>query len=118
MEIGKRLKQLRKQARMTQPELAERVGVHETTIRRWEQEKDKGPDAAMVIKLAEALGTTTEYLLSESNDESVSDSQSEKTLVFEWGGKNRLALPNTPETRELFERLVIAMGGKAVALAG
>ena len=33
-------------------------------------------------------------------------------LVYEWGGTNRLALPNTAETRAMFERLVLAaMGG-------
>lgn len=118
MGIGKRLKELRKQAHMTQPELAERVGVHETTIRRWEQEKDKGPDTAMIMKLAEALNTTVENLLSESMEEIEPADQWGKNLVYEWGGKNRLALPNTPETRTLFERLVMAsMGNQQVVTA-
>ena len=117
MGIGVRITQLRKQAGMTQPDLADRVGVHETTIRRWEQEKDKGPDTAMVLKLAESLGTTVEQLLSEPKETSKVEPKQEKTLVYDWGGTNRLALPNTPETRELFERLVIAMSGKALATA-
>ncbi len=118
MGIGKRVKELRKQARMTQPELAERVGVHETTIRRWEQEKDSGPDTAMIMKLAEALNTTAENLLSESVGESEIENQPEKSLVYEWGGHNRLALPNTPETRTMFERIVMAsMGNQHVVPA-
>lgn len=116
MGIGTRIKHLRKQAGLTQPELAEKVGVHETTIRRWEQEKDRGPDAKTVNILAEVLNTTPEYLMTETGEFSVMDADreeaSDKKLVYEWGG-NRLALPNTPETRELFERLVVcSMTGK------
>lgn len=123
MGIGKRIKELRKQERMTQPELADKVGVHETTIRRWEQEKDKGPDTTMIKRLAEVLETTPESLLTDTQELTEEETEDkkieEKNLVYEWGGKNRLALPNTPETRELFERLVIfALGGKsAVATA-
>ena len=39
MGIGTRIRELRKRAGMTQLELSERVGVHETSIRRWEKEK-------------------------------------------------------------------------------
>ena len=63
MGIGLRIKELRKRARITQPELAEKIGVHETTIRRWELEKDRGPDSKAVIALAKELSTTPEYLL-------------------------------------------------------
>ena len=115
MGIGKRIKELRKQARMTQPQLAERVGVHETTIRRWEQETDKGPDTAMIMKLADALNTTAENLLSESVEKNAEEIPLEKSLVYEWGGKNRVVFPNTPETRTLIERLVLASLGHGTA---
>lgn len=116
MGIGTRIRELRKRAGMTQLELSERVGVHETSIRRWEKEKDSGPDTAMIVKLAEALGVTTESLLADSERET--SAEDDKSLVYEWGGTNRLALPNTPETRELFERLVMGvLAGKSVAIA-
>ena len=117
MGIGKRIRELRKREGMTQPQLAERVGVHETTIRRWEQETDKGPDTAMIKKIAEALNTTVENLLLELSEESQEVESPEKSLVYEWGGHNRVALPNTPETRTLFERLVLAsMAGSKPAM--
>lgn len=97
---------------MTQPQLAERVGVHETTIRRWEQETDKGPDTAMIMKLAEALNVSAENLLSESIEESDEETPIARSLVYEWGGKNRVVFPNTPETRTLIERLVMASMSK------
>ena len=117
MGIGKRIRELRKRAGMTQPQLAERVGVHETTIRRWEQETDKGPDTAMIMKLADALNTTAENLLSESVEKNAEEIPLEKSLVYEWGGKNRVVFPNTPETRTLIERLVLASMGSRVATA-
>ena len=116
MGIGKRIRELRKRAGMTQPQLAERVGVHETTIRRWEQETDKGPDTAMIMKLADALNTTAENLLSESVEKNAEEIPLEKSLVYEWGGKNRVVFPNTPETRTLIERLVMASMSKPAAV--
>lgn len=118
MGIGKRIRELRKKAGMTQPQLAERVGVHETTIRRWEQETDKGPDTAMIMKLSEALNVSAENLLSESIEEIKEETSTEKSLVYEWGGKNRVVFPNTPETRTLIERIVLAsLGNQVVATA-
>ena len=117
MGIGMRIKEERKRAGMTQPELAERIGVHETTIRRWEQERDKGPDAVMVQKIAEVLGVSAEDIMTGDGQHTAEDWMAGKDLVYEWGGTNRLALPNTPETRTLFERLVLAsLGAKSAAV--
>lgn len=119
MGIGTRIRQLRKRASLTQPELAERVGVHETTIRRWEQEKDKGPDAKTVNILAEVLKTTPDYLLSNTGADLVDDGERGKDrLVYEWSGGHRLDLPDTPETRPMFERLVqLAMSAASPTLS-
>lgn len=110
--VGGKMKDLRKKAHMTQPELAEKLGVHETTIRRWEQERDKkGPDTAMIAKLAEIFGVNVEYLINDAESEEVSTTN-ENSLVYEWGGyewggTSKITLPNTPESRELFERLMM-----------
>ncbi len=119
MGIGTRIKEERKRAGITQPELGEKIGVHETTIRRWEQERDKGPDAIMVQKIAEVLGVSVEDLMTGTENKTMDYKSEGKDLVYEWGGTNRLALPNTPETRAMFERLVLAaMGGTGqVAMA-
>ena len=49
--FGQRLKQLRKKQGMTQAELAFQIGVHEMTVRRWEQ----GITTLENIKIAKAL---------------------------------------------------------------
>ena len=115
MGIGTRIKKLRKQAGLTQPELADKLGVHETTIRRWEMEKDHGPDGKAITLLADVLDTTPEYLLTDvADDLNPSTLDEEKTLIYEWGGNHRLQLPNTPETRKMFEQIVFRSMGNAV----
>ena len=116
MGIGTRIKKLRKQAGLTQPELADKLGVHETTIRRWEKETDSGPDSKTVTLLADVLATTPEYLLTDVEDYSSNNTaiDEEKTLIYEWGGNHRLQLPNTPETRKMFEQIVFRSMGNAV----
>ncbi len=63
--FGERLKQLRKKAGLTQTELADLVGVHETTIRRWENNNDK-PMPDSFSRLAKALGVSEADLLNDS----------------------------------------------------
>ena len=61
------LKQLRRKRAFTQEELAERVGVHESTIRLWEQGK-REPRSSDIKKLCEVLNCTEAELLNEPQD--------------------------------------------------
>ena len=67
MKIGARIKNTRKKNKLTQAELAEKISVHEVTVRTWEN-TDKGPNSAVMPSLASALGTTVAYLMGETND--------------------------------------------------
>lgn len=66
MNFGERLKRVRK-GRYNQEELASLIGVHTNTISRWEN-GSRSPDAGTLQKLAQALDTTTAYLLGEVDD--------------------------------------------------
>lgn len=57
--IGIRIKLGRDMAGFTQKVLGEKVGVSDTTIRRWE--RGVIPDSASLIKIAKALDTPVEY---------------------------------------------------------
>lgn len=60
MDIGEKIRQLRRKQNLTQEELAAMVKVHSNTIRKWE----KGisyPGAEELRLIANALGTTTTY---------------------------------------------------------
>lgn len=117
MVFGERLRKLR-EGKYTQEELAEKMNVHNITISKWENGAQY-PHSNRISELAQILGTTPAYLLGDTdNPESNANlpkaqpesKPAENALIWECNGK-RLALPNTPETRTLFERLVLASMG-------
>ncbi len=122
--FGEKIKRLRDAQNLTQEQLAELVGVHTNTISSWEN--GTIPNMARVIKLANALHTTTTYLLDEGNDTEPPEeihplsiltaptSDDSNCLVV--SNKDVYAkLPNTPEGLEVM-RLFLEMikGSQAV----
>ncbi len=66
--IGKNLQKLRKQNRLTQEALAERIDVARQTIAKWETE-ESAPDLEMAGRLASALGVSLDDLVNAPEDE-------------------------------------------------
>lgn len=64
--FGKRLKELRDGAGISQQNLADIIGLTQQAVAKWETSKAE-PDLATVAKLAEFFNTTTDYLLGKSN---------------------------------------------------
>ena len=60
--IGERIKTLRKQQRMTQADLAEKIGVSKSTIAMYEISRNF-PNVKMIKKLCMALNTTGDFLV-------------------------------------------------------
>lgn len=67
--FGNRLKQLRKSKGLNQTQLAEFLGVHEITIRRWELGQ-REPRLEDIKALAKALGMSEADLLNDSPEKS------------------------------------------------
>ena len=137
MKISDRVKTLRDLRGLSQGDLAQIIGVDVNTIWRWEN--GRSSPARSIQKLAQALDTTTAYLLGETDNpkrytsrllELVGTDGNESSLIvskhdapggsgavarliYEQDGK-RLDLPDTPENRELFEKLVVAMMTKSL----
>ena len=63
MAFKERLKEKRKEAGISQAELAARVGVTSRTIQNYELGTRKPQNVEVVQKLADVLNTTTDYLL-------------------------------------------------------
>lgn len=61
-DFGKRLKELRQAAKITQSELSERLNIHPQTVSKWERGLSE-PDIAQLGDLAASLGITLEKLL-------------------------------------------------------
>lgn len=68
MMIGDRIKQLRTEAKMTQPELASRLSITRSTIAAYEN-NTRQPSFQVLIRLAEIFHVTTDYLLIGNNND-------------------------------------------------
>ena len=66
--FGKRLKELRQTAKITQSGLAEKLNLHPQTVSKWERGLSE-PDIAQLGDLAAALGITLEKLLGKEEPE-------------------------------------------------
>ena len=62
VQFGKKLKELRAYKKITQAELAKKLGVGESTIRGWEN-KNIQTSFEVLVKLADLFEVTTDYLL-------------------------------------------------------
>jgi transcriptional regulator with XRE-family HTH domain len=71
MEIGNRLRDLRKDLGLTQKELASKVNVSPQVVSNWEREYSF-PDYDDVVALSKVYNVSTDYLLGRTNDPSVS----------------------------------------------
>lgn len=124
-----RIKELRLQKGFTQNKLAELIGADSNLISRWERGKSK-PISLYVQKLAQALGTSMDYLLGDTDVMSVvehdnslpnekessevsrpqpvrerSVTEKDRALIYEDGGK-RFEFPPTPEGYAMFRELI------------
>lgn len=74
--FGQRLKTLRKEAQLTQSELAEQLGVSIQALSKWECDSTM-PDISQIVPLAAILEVTTDCLLGVGGDE-----QTDKTALL------------------------------------
>jgi transcriptional regulator with XRE-family HTH domain len=78
--FGQRLKQLRRDQNLTQQDLARKAGIHYTHISKYEAEKSM-PAVDTLRRLAEALRTTTDYLMDGATEDSAKARLSDKALL-------------------------------------
>ena len=72
--LGKRIVAARKRLGLTQDQLAEQLGVTAQAVSKWENDQSC-PDIAMLPKLAEIFGTTTDALLGRTTQEKVYEAE-------------------------------------------
>ena len=104
--LGSRIRELRKERKMSQRELAEKLNVSQQTIGAWETERIV-PGADTLGIIANYFDVTSDYLLgrSEQRKESNDDFTIEQALnsVMSFDGK-----PMTDNDREVIEGLIRA----------
>jgi transcriptional regulator with XRE-family HTH domain len=75
MTLGERILILRRRQDMTQQQLAKEAGLNKNTIARLEQGNLKDLGGRLVAKVAQALGTSTDYLLGLTEESGVESEQ-------------------------------------------
>ena len=115
MLIGDRIKELRNKLGLSQTELGNRIETDGSVISRWETNKAR-VSQRYIVKLAKALGTSTDYLLGEKNEsvssgvDTVVGDESGKRLII----KNGSLYINLPENSEGFRVLDKLLDSNAV----
>lgn len=80
MEFSERLKNLRKQAHLTQVDVAEKLGISQPAYASWERGA-KRPTQDNLVKIAQVLNVSIDYLVGNS-DEKKEDELDNVELLF------------------------------------
>ena len=99
MAFAERLKELRKQAHLTQVELAKRLGIGQSSYADWERGKKK-PTQENLVKIAQILDVSIDYLV--GNSEEKSDELDNIELLFRMNSRVL-----TEEEKETFKKELI-----------
>lgn len=99
MEFSERLKELRRQAGLTQVEVAEKLGISQPAYASWERGVKK-PTQDNLVKIAQILNVSVDYLV--GNSEEKSDELDNIELLFRMNSKGL-----TEEEKEIFRKELI-----------
>ncbi|AGK72139.1 Cro/CI family transcriptional regulator [Streptococcus cristatus] len=102
MGFSERLKESRKQARLTQVEIAEKLGISQPAYASWERGTKK-PTQENLVKLAQVLNVTIDYLVGNSEEEMTNKELEDIEILFR---KNSEGL--TDDEKVIFRKELIA----------
>ena len=100
MEFAERLKTLRKQVKLTQAQIAEKLNISQQAYASWERGAKK-PTQENLVKIAQILDVSIDYLV--GNSEEKSDELDNIELLFRMNSKGL-----TDEEKEVFKKELIA----------
>jgi bacteriophage CI repressor helix-turn-helix domain len=99
MAFAERLKELRKQAHLTQVELAKQLGIGQSSYADWERGKKK-PTQENLVKIAQVLNVSIDYLV--GNSEEKTDELDNIELLFRMNSKGL-----TEKEKKIFKKELI-----------
>lgn len=99
MEFSERLKTLRKQAQLTQVDVAEKLGISQPAYASWERGIKK-PTQENLVKIAQILNVSVDYLV--GNSDYTEDKLDNIELLFRMNSKGL-----TEEEKKVFKRELI-----------
>lgn len=126
-EVSARIKERRKELKLTQQELADKIGVSLMTVLRWEK-GERTPNTSIMPQLSSALNVSAGYLMGMeekperrkdiSEKENTTQERNTNMAVIALKDGNRVEAPATPEGYAFLEHLFLAsLGNQAVATA-
>ena len=98
MEFAERLKTLRKQVKLTQAQIAEKLNISQQAYASWERGTKK-PTQENLVKIAQVLNVSVDYLVGNLEEE---DELDNIELLFRMNSKGL-----TEEEKEIFKRELI-----------
>ena len=99
MAFAERLKELRKQANLTQVELAKRLGIGQSSYADWERGRKK-PTQENLVKISQVFSVSIYYLV--GNSEEKSNDLDNVELLFRMNSKGL-----SKEEKEVFKKELI-----------
>lgn len=99
MEFSERLKKLRKEAGLTQVDVAEKLGISQPAYASWERGVKK-PTQDNLVKIAQVLNVSVDYLV--GNSEEKTDELDSIELLFRMNSKGL-----TKEEKDIFKKELI-----------
>ena len=101
MEFSERLKNLRKQAHLTQTDVAEKLGISQQAYASWERGIKK-PTQDNLVKIAQILNVSIDYLVGNSDEGVKEDELDNVELLFRMNSKGL-----TEEEKAVFKKELI-----------
>lgn len=101
MEFSERLKKLRKDAGLTQVDVAEKLGISQPAYASWERGIKK-PTQENLVKLSKILYVSVDYLLGNTENKQTSDVFEDIELLFRLNSKGL-----TDEEKAVFKKELI-----------
>lgn len=102
MEFAERLKILRKQVKLTQAQIAEKINISQQAYASWERGV-KRPTQDNLVKIAQVLNVTVDYLVGNSDEEIMNNKLEDIEILFR---KNSEGLTDAEKT--VFRQELIA----------
>ena len=101
MEFSERLKNLRKQAHLTQVDVAEKLGISQPAYASWERGAKK-PTQDNLVKIAQVLNVSIDYLVGNSDEYLKEDELDNVELLFRMNSNGL-----TEEEKAIFKKELI-----------
>ena len=101
MEFSERLKNLRKQAHLTQVDVAEKLGISQPAYASWERGIKK-PTQENLVKISQVLNVSIDYLVGNSDEGVKEDELDNVELLFRMNSKGL-----TEEEKKIFKKELI-----------